>query len=387
MKIDRKNYKHWLTLLLSSIYILLSLVFRPFRPRKRKTVVLYGHKLNGNLKAFADYYSNRKNNFKLYYATLDPSYYQKLQEGKPPVPVLSLIRFRDTIKIAQSEAVITDHGTHSLWVLLRMTNTKFIDVWHGIGFKGQKAKSYESKDRYTEHWVTSAAFRKMWVELFKRDPLKVKVTGYARVDALVKGGYKTESIKKKYGIDNRYKKIITVAPTWQDSTEDSSVPFGLKPNEFFSALDSVAQKLNSLIIFRVHLNVDDKSQAEKFKNIKVMSHKKYPQTEEFLAITDVLVSDWSSIVFDYLVLHRPTIFLDIPEPKQGFSLDPKYRFGEIVKNMDELLGVIEKYANSPKLYMDEHRKDINRSEKMAYDDTLDGKSAQRYNDRLQKLIY
>ena len=384
MKIDKKNPRHWFYLIRSGLYAFLSLTVRPFRRGKKRRVILYGHKLNGNLKAFADYYATRKNNFELYFITLDPNYYAQLNKENPSVEVLSMGKFRDMIKVAQSSVIITDHGLHTLAIYLKLTNIKFVDVWHGIGFKGEEAEGFRPMDKYAEHWVTSPAFRSMWINMFERDASKVKITGYARVDPLVKGDYDQRQLKQKYGLN--YKKIITIAPTYQNVKTNSIIPFNVASSTFFSALDELVDRLKAIIIFRAHLNTQDKFNIKKFKNIKVMSHEDYPLAEEFLAITDILISDWSSIVFDFLVLHRPTIFLDIPNPRGKFSLDPKYRFGEIVKNLPELLNAIEKYGVSPKSYIKEHQKDIVAAEKMAYANTLDGKSTERYYERLQKLL-
>ena len=57
-----------------------------------------------------------------------------------------------------------------------------------------------------------------------------------------------------------------------------------------------------------------------------------------LQISDVLICDWSSIAFDYLILNRPTLFLDVEPPfRKGFSLGPEYRFGPVIASLDALL--------------------------------------------------
>src|SRR5690606_20171811 len=106
-----------------------------------------------------------------------------------------------------------------------------------------------------------------------------------------------------------------------------------------------------------HLESSNGLEVKSLSNVRAMPGSAYPQTEELLYLSDVLVSDWSSIVFDYLPLHRPTIFLDVKFPyRDGFTIGKKYRFGEIVSSLDELAAAIEQYVAHPEVFTKKYSK-------------------------------
>src|SRR5689334_22827489 len=127
MKVDKRNYKHWIYIFVSACYLLIATALRVLRlNRKQKTVILYGHKLNGNLKAFADYYASRPNkDFELFYLTMDRQYYHQLQAEPQPVKILTTTNFRDARKVANSQAIISDHTPQLLTILQKLTSIKF----------------------------------------------------------------------------------------------------------------------------------------------------------------------------------------------------------------------------------------------------------------------
>ena len=49
--------------------------------------------------------------------------------------------------------------------------------------------------------------------------------------------------------------------------------------------------------------------------------KKFTNKEDFLKISNILITDWSSIALDYIVLDRPVFFLDVPNPFKDGALD------------------------------------------------------------------
>lgn len=390
MKFDKKNLRHWFYFGRISLYILISIILRPFfRRNKTPVITLFGHKLNGNLKAFFDYASKEKLVFN--FVSVDPGYYRSLKGTEKNINILYMQNMRDVLKLAKSDAIIADRKAHALIFYLLLTNIPFIDVWHGIQvFKKFSPERMQLLKRYKEIWTSSPAVAKIYSSDYGIDASKVKVTGYARVDKLAKGGYLKDEIRKKYGIGKKYKKIILLAPTWQqDDPKRAIIPFNESPKKFLSSINKTAKKNNALIIFRAHLNTSAKNKASinSMENIRLMSHNDYPQSEEFLFITDVFIGDWSSIAFDYLPLHRPAIFLDVPQPfKNGLTFAGENRFGEIVGSLAELNDAIERWINSPQAFFKKYEKDIKLVEKLAYGDTLDGKSAERYLARLKEIL-
>lgn len=387
MKVNRRDPKHWYWLLRSGMNVVVSSPFRLAPRRHKRPRIVFYDQMNGNTKAFVSYLQENNKKVDMYFLAFPE--FQELYKNEHDLPTLSPLRLRDMIKVARSDAVITNFGTQTVVFYTWLTNLPFIDVWHGIPiFKGFVPKDFNSFgvgiQRYREVWVSSP----QQVELYKNKfeiGAPVVATGYARVDKIVNGEYK--NVREKYGLPKN-KKLVMLAPTWkQDDAGRAIVPFGVSEHDFIKGLDELGEKLGCLMIFRAHrasgrgVNVDD------MRNVRFMSASDYPDTEELLSEMDVLVSDWSSIVFDYLPLRRPTIFLDVEPPfKNGFSVSDKYRFGEVVGSYPQLLAAIGTYYDDPAAFRKKYRKIIKETEEVAYGPTLDGKAAERYWKRLQKII-
>jgi CDP-glycerol glycerophosphotransferase len=111
---------------------------------------------------------------------------------------------------------------------------------------------------------------------------------------------------------------------------------------------------------------------------------RFPDTEAILLASDVLVCDWSSIAFDFLLLRRPTVFLDVPPPfRKGFSLGPEYRFGAIARDLPELMRQLETCVGEPEAYWRVHAGTYQSIRHQVYGDKADGHSAARCIARLQ----
>jgi CDP-glycerol glycerophosphotransferase len=350
---------------------------------------MYGHKFNGNLRAYADYVVKSNANegaYEIAYATLDPEYYKALRNDNPKVIILNMNNFRDMLRIGFSDVIITSHGLHTLALLLRFTNIKFINVWHGIGWKGHYPSEFTFTKKYFENWVSSGSFKKIYKKVFGIESF-VRITGYARSDYAVNGQYNIDEIRKKYSISNSFKKIILVAPTWkQGDTGYDVYPFGLTSDDFFTVLNDAAKEVNSLVIFRSHLNTKTASLPKSLGNIVLMPYGEYPIVEDFLSMADVLISDWSSIVFDFLPFNRPTIFLDVPSPYDRLCMSEKYRYGKIVSSANGLESAIVNYVKNPESYKRECKDKIKSAIVVGYGDTLDGKSSERYHKRIIEIL-
>jgi CDP-glycerol glycerophosphotransferase len=360
MKIDKSNPVHWLLLLRQGCYTLLAICLRPFRRRnQRPVVILYGHQLSGNLKAlYEQWRQTHREKLELYFLSLDPEYSKKLADQG--IRVLRCSRLRDMLFLGRCDAMITDHGLHAMAPLVRWTDIRFIDVWHGIPFKGFVPNDFRVQHRYDEVWVSSPMLKQIYIEKFGFPADIVKPIGYARVDRLFRGDPPTVSFRALAGIPADTK-LILFAPTWQqDDSGRELFPFGQAQDEFIRRLCTVCKQQRSALVIRSHLN----AQISKlpYDNLYYASMKEYPDTESLLMEADVLICDWSSISFDYLTLNRPTLFLDVPPPfKNGLSLGPEYRFGCIVPDMDYLCDALREAIAEPETY---HRKYYETHEKV-----------------------
>lgn len=133
MKINRKDPKHVTFIAKSMLFTTLATVASKLtKKNKTTTVVLYGHQLNGNIKAFLDYCVENKKNIDIYFMA-DPWYIKKLNARELGLKgLLNMSKFSDMLVVARSDIVMTTHGLHLFFKILKHARPRFIDVWHGI---------------------------------------------------------------------------------------------------------------------------------------------------------------------------------------------------------------------------------------------------------------
>ncbi len=368
--------------------LLLLLPSRFLRRTKKpgRTIILYGHKLHGNLNAIYEYSLKNPSpyqNLNIFFLTMDPHYFGEIKKKDNILFALNPV---DLMKVVRADCIISDHGLHVLQLLFKFTKIIFIDVWHGIPFKGFTPHDFKLQHQYDETWVSSTLLKRLYVERFGFKEDRVQATGYGRTDLILSYHANRSQIRARLNIPSD-KKVILFAPTWkQDTTNRNEVPFELPQDQFFHSLEDFALRNNAFFIIRYHLNtlLDGSIDSRHMLHLPLQ---KYPNGEEVVAISDVLITDWSSIAFDMMVLEKPIVFLDVPPPfKNGLSLPAEYRVGDLVKGLPELLASLTESCLWEDKYMKKYNKEYQRVKKLVYNDTIDGKSTSRYFTRLQKLL-
>ncbi|MEQ9463122.1 MAG: CDP-glycerol glycerophosphotransferase family protein [Haliea sp.] len=384
MKVDPRELRHWRLLALQGLYTLLAIAFRPFTPRPaRPLVVLYGHQFNGNLKALYDEWQRSgPQHLELAYLTLDPTQHGELQAKG--IHTLGCFRWRDMRNLSRCSAIITDHGLHAMLPLTYLTDIRFVDVWHGIPFKGFTPTDFKLQHRYDEVWVSSPLLKHLYVQRFGFSPDRVVSLGYARTDKLFQRPAPRSNFRDWANIPDG-QKLVLYAPTWrQDDAGRELFPFGASQAEFTSTLLNTCTAMGARLVIRVHLN--SSIATESSSDILYCSQKDYPDTEDLLLATDVLICDWSSIAFDFIALERPTLFLDVPAPfKNGFSLGPEYRFGWVILNLKELKVKLNECLLAPANHEVSNASRQQDTVAALYGEFTDGESAQRQLRRLDAI--
>lgn len=386
MKINKRDPYHWLLLLQQGLYTLASIAARYLSGKPSKPVViLYGHQLSGNLKAlYLEWQDHFQERFDCHFLSLDPLYSQQLRaEG---ICVLQCSRLRDMVLVGRSNAMITDHGLHAMQPYLSLTNIVFIDVWHGIPFKGFIPDDFRVQQRYDEVWVSSPLLKEIYQDKFGFRPEIVKDLGYARSDKLFLRQAPDPLLREKVSIPDG-RKLVLYAPTWQqDDSGRNLFPFGESHDSFVRCLSETCERHNAVLIIRSHLNASIDTKC--FENIRYCSMKEYPDAEALLLLSDVLICDWSSIAFDFLATNRPTIFLEVDSPfKNGFSLGREFRFGSVVTDMSTLGSALESILSDTQSYFAENEGKHRSICKLVYGDNTHGDVAKRQLEHLDSLLH
>lgn len=110
-----------------------------------------------------------------------------------------------------------------------------------------------------------------------------------------------EKVFRTLNIDESYN-IILYAPTFRVYTKDISA-FCFDYERVIKEMES---KFNQKYVFllRLHPLVSRKSSLFTFSN-KIINASQYPDMEELLAIADILITDYSSSMFDFSILKKP----------------------------------------------------------------------------------
>jgi len=109
------------------------------------------------------------------------------------------------------------------------------------------------------------------------------------------------NIKDELNIKN-YKKVITYAPTFRDKNNIS--PFSEK---FLFKLNNLCKKNDSIFILKLH--PFDQSLLYNFDNFtNIIKVSKNIDLQELLFYTDILITDYSSVFFDFMNTKKPIIY-------------------------------------------------------------------------------
>jgi CDP-glycerol glycerophosphotransferase (TagB/SpsB family) len=151
--------------------------------------------------------------------------------------------------------------------------------------------------------VGSKKMEQVFIDAFGLSSSNMLRLGIPRTDLFFQKR-KIEKIKKEltdtYPIFNK-KKIILYAPTFRDgNVDDFSIPFD------FSLLQ---ERLSNEYVFllKLHPAIKNAINVDKYEGF-VYDFSKYPKINDLLFISDYLISDYSSIPFEYSFLHKPMIF-------------------------------------------------------------------------------
>ena len=210
-----------------------------------------------------------------------------------------------------------------------------VNLWHGIPLKkialmdpnlGKMARVYFRKiftENYTWILTCSKALIPIMAESFAIEAEKIKVWGQPRNDMFFKENAAKEILKKIYPDLPEYRGIILYAPTFRDYASTELFPFEDYDKD---KLEAFLEEEKLLICLRTHIS--EKGTAEKYLSGRVvyLGNEQMEDIMEILNIFDLLITDYSSIYIDYLILNRPMIFLPYDKERylQGRGMNFEY---------------------------------------------------------------
>lgn len=163
--------------------------------------------------------------------------------------------------------------------------------------------------------------------------------GYPRNDFLFNKTKKDiDAIKKKLGLPLD-KKVIFYLPTFRDNQHTSGVGYTYKLGIDFDSLKKKFSK-EYVILFSPHYFIENSIDLTKYKGF-IYNVARYDEINELYLVSDIIMTDYSSVFFDYANLKRPMLFYmyDIDDYKgnlRDFYISLDELPGPIAKTQDEL---------------------------------------------------
>lgn len=199
--------------------------------------------------------------------------------------------------------------------------------------------------------------------------------GYPRNDKLINYTQNDiKDIKQKLNIKTN-KKIILYAPTFRDDEHKSGLGYTYKLNIDFDKLKKELEK-DYIILFRAHYFIANSFDFNKYKGF-VYNVSDYDDINDLYIVSDLLITDYSSVFFDYAILKRPILFYmyDYKNYKtklRDFYLDLKELPGPIIEKQEDLIKDIKQIDKVFNKYK-EHYQSFNKK----FNPYEDGKSSIR----------
>jgi len=346
-------------------------IFNNLYIKNRKNIIFSSFPdYSGNAKALYDFLSQDK-----FYNTMWILNQKGLQKG------FYKKSFNGLIKIFSSKYIFT---THNSFIRIKSKKQIYINLWHGMPLKKMSymENNFNEKDisyniNNTDIMIsTSVLTKSLLSSCFNIKANKIYITGQPRNDYLfIKRDKSKSNLEKVLNMKiNKEKKIIFYLPTFREGylnrSEGKKIEnFNIFRFDSFNIREFIKFLEVNEILFIMKLHPFEEKYYKnilkdyKTENLKIIQQEKltenYLDLYEVLGYSDLLITDYSSVYFDYLLIDKPVIFVptDIEEysQKRGFLLEP-YDFwtpGPKVYNQDDLLNSILANLNEPNKYKKE----------------------------------
>lgn len=244
----------------------------------------------------------------------------------------------------------------------------FLETWHGTPLKRlvfDQEEVTSASPKYKQQFYRQ---RKDWDFLVSANPFSTKTFrscflyegemleyGYPRNDILYWSNKDeiAQQLKEKLGIP-KDKKTILYAPTWRDDQH-----YGSGQYKFELALDLKLMKErlqdDYVVLLRTHHYISDHIDVSGLGDF-VINLSSYDDISEIYLISDICITDYSSVFFDYANLKRPILFYTYDFDKyknqlRGFYIDMNtevpgpllYTSEQVVQAIEDIDEITEEY--------------------------------------------
>lgn len=295
-------------------------------------------------------------------------------------------------KMAKSKVIIIDDYTPVLNDIWALKHRKLIQLWHAcgafktfgfsrIGKDGGPNQTSRNHRNYDYAMVSSSEICRFYAEGFGIDEKNVKPLGVPRTDDFFNEEHKVKIRRKLY---EQYpalqgKKVILFAPTFRgNGAGTAGYPF--EKFDVGALLKQLGEEY--ILIIKHHPFVTDIHPVDEAVREQVMDLSKESEINDLLFVTDVLITDYSSVIFEASLLDIPMLFYAFDLEEYVVNRDFYYPFknfvpGKIVRSLTDIIDALSKQQyEQEKVLSFKHR----------FFDDLDGRSSERVADFVLELL-
>lgn len=254
-----------------------------------------------------------------------------------------------------------------------------VNYWHGTPLKKinrmlPKLGDYKY-DFFTYMTATADLFRPIFAEAFGCRQEQVLLNGHPRNDYL----FGTRDALGRMGISKeKYQKLFLWMPTYrlsrdgliQDTEGENLANAGIPlfhTREAMGELDAYLREKNCLMLLKLHpAQRLEKGQWKEYTNLRILTNQMLDAGRiplyQLVRQADVLLTDYSSVFFDYLLLDRPEGFIleDLQNygDRRGFVVEEPlaYMPGEKIYTREQLYQFLEKCLKGEDSWKEERRR-------------------------------
>jgi CDP-glycerol glycerophosphotransferase (TagB/SpsB family) len=381
----KRVFKNWFLLDLLAFTFYVFDIF--FKKNEKRLLFIFGKEENyaDNSRILFEYL-NKEKDLEVLLFIYKKDLYENLKKDFPDQTYYAY-SFKGLFIFLQTNRIVISYGLDKLYFFpyyLSIRYKTIIQLWHGslfkrLGFQTKgwnKIKSKKELQQFSKFIACSSLERFMISSCFNLNIDDILITDYPRNDKLF---HPDKGLVEKHPY--LQKKIILYAPTWRE--EGRKTIFFPFEDANLSEIQKVLEDTDSYILVRGHREEMDQIRnkyglsIDECNRIVLADQVNFPFTEELLPYVDILVTDYSGIYIDFLLLNRPVLFipydLDDYSTYRGVLFDyNKFTAGPKVSTQKEFLEEIKMYIQNPK--KDE---DLRVKMQEIFHDNIDGKACER----------
>jgi CDP-glycerol glycerophosphotransferase (TagB/SpsB family) len=260
-------------------------------------------------------------------------------------------------KVALLRAKVWVNNNNFTPDILKQDHQKFIQTFHGIPLKKIGVDIIGHTDAGSPNWAALVARCAMWDDVITagahhsetlrgafQTNAQFHEVGSPRTDCLQSTSVQakwTADVRAHFGLSNSCK-IVLYAPTWRETSEQVM----LTKDQINKLCDGIRGDV--VVLYRHH----HMAKASVPKDARILDATHYPDGQHLCAAADLLITDYSSIAFDYATSGRPAVFYtpDYEEyaEARGLYVDMQTTIPEVTfAQFDALLVACVQAINDP----------------------------------------